>query len=306
MAAHTYENAYKLIRDVRVELNEFSANLWTGSDTSGKFDNTYIIDKINAAQARIYALMMKTEAKEIFQTSTTIVGSSSVYTLPADFGKVIQFEDPDGLKVFPSNAKVLPRPGETGSDRLYYRKGNTFVLNKSGVSDTYTLKYYKRPRRLTWGVAAASSGLNDLRLADTDITNRTDDYYNGFIVDNYTQAKSGTISDYAGSTRSATTGGSITWAASTDYYGTVSDLPFETHIHIAPLAVILVKAAHPAAQERPTKAEMDLWASMFLETMVAFTNQPEDVPIEEVFCDFDPTFGVGSGYSIPGQGYVVY
>jgi len=306
MSAHTYENAYKMIRDVRVDLNEFSANLWTGTDTSGKFDNTYIIDKINAAQARIYSLMMKTEAKEIFQTSASITGSSSVYTLPADFGKIIQFEDTMGRKVFPSTAKVLPATGEVGSDRLYYRKGNTLVLNKSGVSDTYTLKYYKRPRRLTWGLAATSSGLNTLYLADTDITNRTNDYYNDFIVDNYTQGKSGTISDYVGSTRAATTGGTITWAASTDYYGTVSDLPFETHIHVAPLAVILVKAMHPAAQERPTKAEMDLWASMFMETMVAFTNQPEDVPIEDVFCDFDPAVDAGGGYNVPGQGYTVY
>jgi hypothetical protein len=304
MAAHTYENAYKLIRDVRVDLNEYSANLWTGSDTSGKFDNTYIIDKINLAQARIYALMMKTEAKDIFQTSASITGVSSAYTLPADFGKLIQFEDDHGDTVFPSSAKILPRTGETGSDRLYYRKGNTLVLNKSGVTATYTLKYYKRPRRLTWGVAATSSGLNSLYMADTEVTNRVADYYNGFIVDNYTQGKSGTISDYSGSTRIATTDGTITWAASTDYYGTVSDLPFETHIHIAPLAVILVKASHPAAQERPTKAEMDLWAGMFLETMVAFTNQPEDVPIETVFCDFDTSAGF-SGYDVPGQGYLI-
>lgn len=304
MSAHTYENAYKLIRDVRVDLNEFSANLWTGTDTSGKFDNTYIIDKINLAQARIYALMMKTEAKEIFQTSTTITGVSSVYTLPADFGKIIQFEDDEGYQVFPSTAKVLPRTGEVGSDRLYYRKGNTLVLNKSGVTDTYTLKYFKRPRRLTWGVAGTSSGLNSLYLADTDVTNRINDYYNGFIVDNYTQGKSGTISDYVGATRVATTDGAITWVASTDYYGTVSDLPFETHIHIAPLAVILVKAAHPAAQERPTKAEMDLWATMFMETMGAFTRDPEDIPIEDIFCDFSNEVSFG-GYNVPGQGYLI-
>jgi hypothetical protein len=306
MSAHTYENAYKLIRDVRIGLNEFSANLWTGSDTSGKFDNTYILDQINAAQARIYALMMKTEARDVFQTSTTITGSSSAYTLPADFGRIIQFEDDNGDKVYPSSSTILPKTGETGNDRLYYRKGNTLVLNKSGVSDTYTLKYFKRPRQLTWGLAATSSGLNALYLADTDVTNRTNDYYNNFIVDNYTQGKSGTISDYVGSTRVATTDGTITWVASTDYYGTVSDLPFETHKLIAPLAIILVKSQHPAAQERPSKSEMDLWATMMMETIVAFTNQPDDVPLESVFCDFEPSDIMPGGYNIPGQGYIIY
>jgi hypothetical protein len=303
MGAHAYEDAYKMVRDVRVGVNEFSATLWAGTDTSGKFDNTYILDQLNAAQARIYALMMKTEARDVFQTSASITGSSSVYTLPNDFGRVIQFEDVQGHKVFPSSSKDLPLVGDTGSENLYYRKGSTLVLNKSGVSDVYTLKYFKMPRRMTAGLAAASSATNSLIMAAAGTVYRND-YYNGFIIDNYTDGTYGTITDFVASTRVATTDNSVAWNEN-DGYGIVSDLPQETHFLIAPLAVIFVKAQNPAAQERPTKLEVDLWAEMMMETIVAFTNQPDDIPIEDIFCDFGQSVP-WTGVNIPGQGYTIF
>ena len=304
MAGHSYENAYKLLYDVRDGVNENDAGLWAGTDTSGKFSNTYLLSKINAAQKRIYALMMRTEARGQFYASTTIVGVDSVYALPWDFGRLVQFEDDDGAKVYPSSPKILPHTGSEGSDRLYYRSGQTFVLNKSGVTDTYTLRYYKMPRNLTYGSAVATSGVDALKMASTDTVLRND-YYNGFRVDNYTQGLNTSITDFVASTLVATTTtGEITWATA-DVYGTVSDLPEETHHLIAPLAVILVKSQHPASQERPTKEEMGLWSEMFMEMLVGFTRDPEDIPIEDIFCDFGGG-SIGMGVDIPGQGYTIY
>lgn len=305
MAGHAHQNAYKFIADVRHGLNEYSAVLWAGTDTSGKFTNNYIIDKLNAAQARMYALIIKSDVREIFYESASVTVTSSVITLPWDYGKIIQLEDSDGHKVWPSTAKVTPVTGDEGSENLYYRDGNTFVLNKSSVSDTYTLKYLKKPRNMTYGIAAASSGLNTLIMAATDITMLRDDYYNNLVVDCYTQGKYGTISDFVASTRAATTNNTITWVASTDYYGTVPDMPEEFHHLIAPLAVILIKAEHPAAQERPTQIEMTLWATMFAETMAAFANQPDDISMEAIFTDL----GLGGGLvgvNVPGQGYLIF
>lgn len=304
MAGHTNENAYKLIRDVRIGLNEYSAALWAGTDTSGKFDNTYIIGKLNAAQARMYALLMKSDARELFYKSASVTVTSSIITLPYDYGRILQLEDENGYKVWSSTAKVTPVTGQTGIENLYYRSANTFVLNKTGVSATYTLKYYRQPHKMTYGAAASGSGLNALKMAATDLTSGRNDYYNDIVVDNYTQQLYATISDYVGSTRVATTDNTITWAEN-DVYGTVPDLPTEMHILVAPLAVILIKSEHPAAQERPTAAEVKMWAEMFMETLVAFSNQPEDISMESIFCDFGHSV-FGAGMSIPGQGYLIY
>jgi hypothetical protein len=304
MAGHSYENAYKLIHDVRIGVNEFDSGLWAGTNTAGTFSNAYIIEKINAAQSRMYSLMMRTEAKAVFYTTVDLTGVNSVYTLPWDFGRVLQFEDSDGNKIFPSSAKSTPIGSDVGNERLYYRSGNTFVLNKAGVTDTCTLKYFKQPRKLTWGKAVAGSGALSLTMEASDVTVLRNDYYNGFIIDNYTQALSTTISDFVASTRVATTA-AITWATS-DIYGTVSDLPPEMHYLIAPMATILIKSQHPAAQERPTKEEMAMWGEMFMETLNAFTTSPEDIPLESVFCDFAPGNTLGYGITIPGQGYTIF
>lgn len=304
MAGHSYENAYKLIHDVRIGVNEYSAALWAGTDTSGKFSNAYIVEKLNAAQARIYALLMRTPARDQFYTEVSLTGVASVYTLPWDFGRLLQFEDEDGRKVFPSSAKFTPLSGETGSDRLYYRVGQTLKLNKTGITETYTLKYFKKPRKITYGQAAATSGLTSLIMAATDLTTLRNDYYNNFTIDNYTQGLSTTISDFVASTRVATTA-AITWAEN-DYYGTVPDMPEEMHFLIAPLATILIKSQHPAVQERPTREEMTMWGEMFMETLVGFTNMPEDIPLEDIFCDFSPGGLLGAGVNIPGQGYTIY
>jgi len=307
MAGHAHENAYKFIADVRHGLNEYSAALWAGSDTSGKFSNSYILDKLNAAQARIYALVMKSDVREIFYESASVTVTSSVITLPWDYGKILQLEDADGYKVWPSTARITPVTGEEGSDNLYYRDGNTLVLNKTGVSDTYTLKYFKKPRKMAYGAAAATSGLNSLLLAATVDTVLRDDYYNNLIFDNYTQGKYATVSDFVASTRTATTGtspGAVTWAEN-DVYGSVPDMPEEFHNLIAPLTIIIIKAEHPAAQERPNQAEISMWSEALMEVMAAFANQPDDIPIESIFCDL-AGFGGMTGISVPGQGYLIY
>lgn len=304
MAGHTYENAYKILHDVRQGVNEYSAGLWAGTETHGKYANSWLLTKINAAQSRMAALVMKTDVREFFYKSASISVASSSMTLPWDFGRIYQLEDANGYKVYPSTARITPVTGQEGIENLYYRSGKTLILNKSSVTATYTLKYFRQPKKMTYGSAAATSGLNALKMQAVDRTSGKNDYYNNLVVDNYTQALSATISDYVGSTRVATTDNSITWAEN-DVYGTVPDLPDELHHLVAPLAIMLVKAEHPASQEKPTQAELKAWGEMFLEALVAYANQPDDINMEDLFCDFG-VGQIGAPINVPGQGYLIY
>jgi hypothetical protein len=304
MAGHTNENAYKILYNVRIDLNEYSAGLWAGTETHGKYSNTYLLNKMNDAQARMVALMLKADAREFYYSTSSVSVVSSVITLPYDFGRIMQLEDSQGYKVYPSTAKITPVTGAEGSDNLYYRSGRTLVLNKAGVTDTYTLKYFRQPRKLTWGAATAGSGLNSLILAASDLTSGRNDYYNNLTIDNYTQGLSATISDYVGSTRTATTATTaITWATS-DIYGTVPDLPDELHGLVEPLTVIMVKQLHPASQEKPGATELKLWAEQFMEALVAYSNQPDDISMESIFTDFQLNTP-GMAIDVPGQGYLI-
>lgn len=300
MAAHSYENALKILYDLRNDINEYSSGLWLGTDTSGKFTNAWLLKRINDAQKHIYSIIMKTTAREIFATSTDLTGSSGVFTLPWDYGRVIQFEDEDYNLVFPASYKNTPRKNSTGSDNVYYQKGRTFVVMDDGESGTYRLKYYKKPRDIVFGKASGGSS-GSITLEDAVYTIRINDYYNNMVLDNYTDASYATISDYIASTRAATVTGMT--GAENDYYGLVPDMPDEFHHLIAPFAAILVKE-HPASQEKPTKREIDMWNFQMAEALSGFIGNPEDVPSEDLFCDY------GGGHpmpiNIPGLGYTIW
>jgi hypothetical protein len=296
---HIYENCYKLVEVCRRDINEFSAGKLAGTDTSGKYSNSQIVDKINISQRFIHSVLMKFVPEE-FITTTTLTGVDSVYTLPWDFGTLIQFEDPQKRKIYPSSVKNLPTQGSTGSDQLYYRKGRTLVLNKSGVTDTNTLHYYTKPRDLHFGQAQAGSGASTLVMENT--AKSRDDYYNGVIVENFTSAFESEITDFTASTYSAAITGT---AVANDYYGTVSEMPEEFHFLISLWAIILLKE-HPASQEKPTQREYNHFQEMFTSALSGFTGNPEDVNPVDIWADFGQSPSPGSGFDIPGQGYVIY
>lgn len=289
----TYHNAYDILYDMREGLNEFSTALVQGTDTSGKFSNTFLVNKMNRAQRVIYARLIKT-LPEQFLTDADVTVSSGVITLPWDFGMLRRLEDEDGLKVYPVDVDKRPRSGGQGSDRLYRRQGNTLVLTDLSVSETYHLWYWRKPRELDVG---AATGTGVLAASAKGI----DDYYNGMILENITGASFAAITDYAGSTRTAT-GPTLT---NGQYYGIVSDLPEMFHHLIAPLGIILSKAQHPTSPEKPTRAEMELFRTEVDEAISAFGHKQDDVDIEDIFTDFGVTPPY-EGINIPGQGYTIF
>ena len=139
----TYFNAYEIVKQVRMSLNEYDQydeNYLEGVDLSGAFQNDYIMQQINNAQRYIYNTIMKKE-RGIFLKEADITGVNSVFTLPWDFGYVGEFRDNNGYKVYPIKPENFKLTDSSGSKTLYYRKSNTFVVDKSSITDTYKLYY---------------------------------------------------------------------------------------------------------------------------------------------------------------------
>jgi hypothetical protein len=283
----TYHNAYDILSDMREGLNEYSTALVNGTDTHGRFSNTYLVNKMNRAQRLLYARLLKRIPGE-FLTDSDITITAGVMTLPWDFGMVRRLEDEDDRKVYPVDVDKRPIYTGKGSENLYYRKGNTLILTDLNKSGTYHLWYWRKPRELDTGLA---SGANTLATSAKAIA----DYYNGMDLENITTGTVAEITDY--SAARVVTGPTLT--SGTDYYGIVSDLPEMFHHLIAPLGQIISKAEHPIAPEKPTKSEIELWKAEFEDVVSAFGNVQGDVEPEDVFTDFG-----GGGYvgvNMPGH-----
>jgi len=270
----TYQNAYTILSDVREGINEYSSAFVNATDTSGAYTNAWLMTQINKAQKYIYNWLL-IRIPEIFLEYSDITGSSSVYTLPADFGVLKVFTDDNYRKVHEIKADQLKFKEATGSDRLYYRKGNTLVLDKDSMSDVYRLWYYRKARDLNQGKAAAAD-----TLATTAAV--TADYYNGMIIEDITGVQAATITDYS-------TGRVITSTitlANNSYYGIVSDLPEPFHYLIAPKAILYVKQS-PQSIEKPSRREVDDFSEDFTSVYRAYSANKE-FNVSAIFTAFAP------------------
>lgn len=287
---------------MRMSLHEYSDEFVKGTQTHCTHKNQELISKINLAQSHIYNVLMKRIPEE-FLTSVDITGSSSSYTLPWNFGRIRRFENENDYKVFAGSVDSRPKGGGSGSDRIYYRAGQTLTLTKASVSEVYTLWFYSKPRFLHHGRASADSKLDT--GADIYPAARIDDYYNGMVIEAVidTDCWYETISDYTGSTLTITL--SSNTLSSDDYYGLVSELPEPFHHLVDPLATIYIKASSPQAKRFDMKDELRLWAMMFGETLAAFagTGSRDEAP-EDIWCDFGGGM-IGGGINVPQQGYEI-
>jgi hypothetical protein len=295
----TYEgNCYEILEQVRYGINEHSTAYVQGTDTSGTYQNPFIIKQINDAQLLIYNILLRSIPDHFLQSST-ITGVSSVFTLPWDFGTLVQFRDPDGYPVAISESKSLPVNASLSgsSDRIAYRKGNTLVLFKSGVNETYTLWYRTKPRLIHAGKASAGAATS-ITLNAT-YAKRLADYYNGMKIENVTDTSIDTITDYTAALVATISG----TGEANDYYGIVSELPEAFHHLIASRATMLCRDRHPVSEEKTSKTEFLEWQEELRDALIAFGKQHETSP-EDIWIDYgyDGLYGV----NIPGQGYLIY
>lgn len=294
----THKNAYTLMEDVRRGVNEYSSAYVQATDTTGVYTNAHLLNAINRAQRFVYAILMKYIPDE-FLTSTTLTGTNSVYTLPWDFGALREFKDENGRKVYKSSISGLPVDNAVGSRRLYYRKGNTLVLNRSGITETYTLWYYTKPRDIHFAKGGASCGANAFHLDSTD-AKLIDDYYNGMTIENITAPAVESITDYVASTKVATVAST---PSQNDWYGLVPEMPEIFHHLIGPRAIMIAKAEHPVSPKQPSESEMTQWRLEVTDALTAFGHD-YDIPPEDIWLGFGS--GTGAGVTIPEQGYTIF
>lgn len=279
----TYLNCYALLEKVRIQLNEYSTAYVQGTDTTGKYSNTQIIDGINAARKHIFNILFK-RIPHVFETEAALTGVASVYTLPADFGILRYFKDSDGYQIYPIDQNQRRKTGETGSDQHYYRRGNTLVLDKAGITEVCTLIYYKKCRDITQGQSSAGAA-GSITLATT--AKKIADYYNGMMIENVTKDWTDTITDYS-SARVAT----ITeTAAASDYYGLICEMPEAFHHLYIPRAIFEITGNFPIVQDRPTvggtkSLGMTLFNENLMMAIQAFAGDSLDTYVEDLWCSY--------------------
>jgi len=272
---YQYHNCYAMLEEIRTNLNEYTSGLTQG-DTVGVYDNTDIVRKINISQKFIFNLLFGS-MPELFLTSSDVTGSSGVYTIPSDVHKMDSIFDADGVPVHPINIQEKHSTASSGSDYLYYRKGNTIVRD-SGISDALTFNYYTTVKDLTQGMSAGGSSTS-ITLAAT--AKPIADYYNNIIIENVTDGWASTITDYTAA-RVATVANSC---SAQKYYGTVSQLPDIFHPLISERATILLKNTVVSPQ-RPDAGELVDFKENLIETIKSFAGSKNDISIDELINDF--------------------
>jgi len=294
----TYLNGYTLLEKLWIQLVGYNSNITAyvqGTDTTGPYSNPQIMDGINAAQRFLYSTLF-TRIPYEFEEETTLTGVASVYTLPADFGQLRLFKDSNGYPIHPISTEQRRTTSGSGSDQAYYRKGNTLVIDKSGVTEVNTLTYYRKCRDIEQG-KALGGGSQYLEFAAT--AKLIDDYYNGLTIENITDDSVDTITDYTATDRKATIETEV--GATDDYYGTVSDLPEPFHYLLIPRAVFEITANYPIAKEKSTVSGAEIFMQNFMATLRAYAGNSLDTYAEDIWTAYGRGGGNSNPYNIPGH-----
>jgi hypothetical protein len=276
---YRYQNCYALLEEVRSELNEYSTALCQGTDTAGSYDNSDIVRKLNVSQRFLFNLLF-VRFPDLFLTSSDVTGSSGVYTVPSDLFRLCNITNSNGDKIYPISIQTKHKANSTGSAYLYYRKGNTIVID-DGTSNTLTFNYYKTPKELTQG-QSKGGGATSITLANS--ARAVADYYNNVIIENVSDNWFDTITDYTAA-RVATI---ATRCSVGKFYGTVSELPEDFHHLISKRTSLMLKNQVVSPQDVKI-AEVGDFREDLTETLRSFTGTwGSDVSPEELFYDFRP------------------
>ncbi len=255
-------NCYSILQNIRYAINEHSTALVNGTDTTGAFANSYIIDTINKAQFYIFSILFE-QNPDMFLTSANLTFTNSIASVPSDCFKIKDIENADGIPL--SKIDMLERhPGVYDGDRYsYYRYGSSIRIDMDNISETGKIWYYKRLREITMGASSAGGALS-LTLAST--ARGITDYYNNMTIENITDNWVDTITDYTSArvcTLAAQTG------AASKYYGIVSELPEIFHGPLEERAIIQIKQ-HPKAPFKVTPVDLQLNLSNIVQSMKSY------------------------------------
>jgi hypothetical protein len=272
-------NTYELVAEIRRAIKDYSTGKVQGTDTSGPFSNEIIVKYINDAQKFLFDILFARQ-RHLFLTSASITGSSSEYTLPANFFKLRLFETSAHVQIHPIPVTQRHLNDDGGSKYLYYRTGKILRVDKDSLADVNTLWYYTRPREITMGKVQTGGALS-MTLATT--ARKEVDYYNGMYIEDITGDWSAEISDYS-TARVATVAAT---AGTADYYGIVSELPEEFHRLIGRRAGLYMKTL-PDSPVQVSPAELKLFEQDLIETVRSFCGDADDETMEEQILNLEP------------------
>jgi len=280
----TYKNCFALVASVRHAIGEFSEAKVRGEDTLGGYNNDYIVEKINSAIRELYAIISR-RVPDLFLEESSLTAVSSVFTLPWNFGRLISFKDEYGVKVTPITDDERRLVNATGSDMIYRRVGNTLVLDKAGISKTYTLNYMRKPRDIHHGLVVAGSAGSMTFCTQAP---KVADYFNGMVVEDVTADWVDIVSDYSAA-RVATI--ATETPVKNDAYGLVPEIPDWSHILIAPRATLMIRQEHPLTKRRPATQDYNEYRELLRTTLLEFTQESEDHEVADIFSDYTPKAG---------------
>lgn len=231
---------------------------WETNHDEGEFSGGDDLEMMYVSQAQDFIFDTISDLRpEILSNyfDLTLTGASSYYipdSIPFDYEQILFIDD-----ITSTNSPVRTSPS-SWFDRMEYFEGD--ILTNSvpfSVRDNYiefpyktnnaTMRvwYTRRPVPLHYGtVGTVASTTVVLPATPTGGELRIeDDYYNGMKI--YSTGQIRTISDYVGSTRTATI--STAWTtnptSNTSEYSLLSPLPERLHPLIAEVAVRLIKIA---------------------------------------------------------------
>jgi hypothetical protein len=191
-------------------------------------------------------------------TSTTLTPVASVITLPSDCAKPVYLEETSSGREIPIENTVRERRvTRSSSVSLYggyinaYMVGNTIEVNQDSYTEGVTLWYERKLVDLSAGTIETGASTSLKFDADNEPSG-VDDYYNGVTVECMDATTkvieiSTPITDYAGTTYTATLVGT---PVTSDFYGTVPQIPSEGHALIV-LKATLMCIAKPSSSLDP-------------------------------------------------------
>ncbi|KKM72962.1 hypothetical protein LCGC14_1415300 [marine sediment metagenome] len=237
-------NAYMMMLEVRDNI---------GEETPKKWDDAAIQRKLNGAQRRL-AMLLSMSPGDWLVKSADLTPSNSLITLPTDCMKPVYLEITGNKQPIPIRTNVrdrsigrLPASGLGVWEYEAYLLKDYIEVNVDSFSTGVTLWYQQRVPDLALGVVATGSA-STLVLQVANEPNGNDDYYNGVTIEvidtNFNINIVSTVSDYDGGTFTITLTGTPT---TSDFYGTIPELPEECHDLMVLMATTKLLASPGAA-----------------------------------------------------------
>ena len=242
-------NAYMQMLDVRDNV---------GEEAGAKWDNAGIQRKLNGAQRRL-AMILSMSPGDWLVKSADLTPSDSLITLPTDCMKPVALETTLDKQPIPIRTNVRDRSvGRLPASALGTLEYEAYLLkdyievNVDSFTTQVTLWYQQRVPDLALGVVT-TGGVSTLVLQAANEPNGNDDYYNGVVIEvidtNFNINIVSSVSDYDGGTFTITLVGAPT---SSDFYGTISELPEECHELMILMATTKLLASPGAAIDPET------------------------------------------------------